>query len=88
MYVLKEEYDAQFKDYEILCYSQGIIMKIDTGGAYLSTTIDCDMVMELDHDLSRLVIMHMPELKEYIARNGKLYVVLEKALHAKLWYEV
>ena len=36
--------------------------------------------------------MHMPELKEYVARNGKLYVILEKALYglvqsAKLWYE-
>ena len=44
-------------------------------------------------DLPKIAIIHMPKLKEYVARNGKLYVILKKTLYslvqsAKLWYDV
>ena len=43
-------------------------------------------------ELTKIALYDMPELREYVAPNGKLNVVLERALYAlvqfaKLWYK-
>jgi len=70
------------------------MMKIDVKGAYLNADIDDteEVFVELDRELTVLMLEWLPELIEFVREDGHLIVQVEKALYglvqsALLWYE-
>ena len=69
------------------------VAAMDIGGAYLNADRQgADVIMELERDLTTILCEAMPNMKEFVGKDGKILMKLDKALYgcldsAKLWYE-
>jgi hypothetical protein len=70
------------------------LLKVDVAGAFLCAFIDDaeEVYMQLDEGLSNMAQEWMLELTKFVQFNGKLIVMVEKAMYgliqsAKLWYK-
>jgi hypothetical protein len=68
--------------------------KLDIGGAYLNALLEAgdEIFMEINKEITDILIKALPELKEYCTEDGKLIVKILKALYgleqsAALWYK-
>ncbi len=68
-------------------------MKVDISGAFLCAKIDEaeEVFLQLDHQMTDMVIKHMPEFKEYQGEYGTMVVKVDRAMYGllqspKLWY--
>ena len=69
------------------------VATVDFTGAYLNAEMKRRVLMMFDPTLTKLILEIDPSYKQYIGKNGKLTVKLDKALYgciesAKLWYDL
>ena len=67
------------------------VKSADVPGAYLNALMEEEVHMMLDEFLTSLLLALRPELAEFVDENGRLTVLLEKAMYgcdesARLWY--
>ena len=74
--------EALFMSAAIDAYEKRVVATVDIEGAYLHCDMDELIIMEVDDVLtSILVTLHPEKYGGYVHTNGKLYVVLDKALY-------
>jgi hypothetical protein len=67
------------------------VKSADIHGAYLNADMEEEVHMEINEILTSLPLTIRPELAEFVDEDGKLTVLLEKAMYgcgesARLWY--
>jgi len=70
------------------------LLELDVGGAFLCAPIDegAEVFMFLDKGMTEMCVDCMPQYKEFVREDGKLFVRVDKAMYgliqsAKLWYK-
>ena len=84
--------ESIFNVLKISVEEERAMLVVDVGVAYLNATIDEDIYIILDVDISKILIEIKPELKKYLDSKGRLLMKIERALYgliqsAKRWYE-
>ena len=84
--------ESIFNSMKIIVEEERKTLVLDIGGAYLNAKMDDEVYMWLSREIVEILIIILPELKDYTDERGRILVKIEKALYgliqsAKLWFD-